>query len=112
MRPLRVRIDVTEGTATPAQPDPQTIHLNAAQTQPLQERLLLRPTQALPPPPEAAVPGASLPAPKVTPDSPSLPQQLGRLLTGRGGLQLTFSRSSAFTNLWISSRPGLITCFT
>ena len=34
MRPLRVRIDVTEGTATPAQPDPQTIHLNAAQTQP------------------------------------------------------------------------------
>ena len=34
MRPLRVRIDVTEGTATPAQPDPQTIHLNAAQTRP------------------------------------------------------------------------------
>ena len=32
MRPLRVRINVTEGTATPAQPDPQTIHLNAAQT--------------------------------------------------------------------------------
>ena len=31
MRPLRVRIDVTEGTATPAQPDPQTVHLNAAQ---------------------------------------------------------------------------------
>ena len=29
MRPLRVRIDVTNGTATPAQPDPQTIHLNA-----------------------------------------------------------------------------------
>ena len=35
MRPLRVRIDVTNGTATPAQPDPQTIHLNAAQTQDL-----------------------------------------------------------------------------
>ena len=33
MRPLRVRIDVTHCTATPAQPDPQTIHLNAAQTQ-------------------------------------------------------------------------------
>ena len=33
MRPLRVRIDVTHGTATSAQPDPQTIHLNAAQTQ-------------------------------------------------------------------------------
>ena len=33
MPPLRVRIDVTNGTATPAQPDPQTIHLNAAQQQ-------------------------------------------------------------------------------
>ena len=33
MRPLRVRIDVTNGTATPAQPDPQTIHLIAAQQQ-------------------------------------------------------------------------------
>ena len=32
MRPLRVHIDVTCGTATPAQPDPQTIHLNASQT--------------------------------------------------------------------------------
>ena len=32
MRPFRVHIDVTRGTATPAQPDPQTIHLNAAQT--------------------------------------------------------------------------------
>ena len=29
MRPLCVRIDVTNGTVTPAQPDPQTIHLNA-----------------------------------------------------------------------------------
>ena len=27
MRQLLVRIDVTNGTATPAQPDPQTIHL-------------------------------------------------------------------------------------
>ena len=35
MRPLRVRIDVTHSTATPAQPDPQTIHLNAAQAQDL-----------------------------------------------------------------------------
>ena len=33
MRPLCVCIDVTNGTATPAQPDPQTIHLNAAQQQ-------------------------------------------------------------------------------
>ena len=35
MHPLRVRIDVTNGTATPAQPDPQTIHLSAAQAQDL-----------------------------------------------------------------------------
>ena len=34
MRPLRVHIDVTSGNATPAQPDPQTIHLNAAQASP------------------------------------------------------------------------------
>ena len=33
MRPLRVRINVTNGTTTPAQPDPQTVHLNAAQSQ-------------------------------------------------------------------------------
>ena len=26
LRPLRVHIDVTNGTATPAQPDPQTVH--------------------------------------------------------------------------------------
>ena len=32
MRPLRVHIDVTHGTVTPAQPDPQTVHLNAAQS--------------------------------------------------------------------------------
>ena len=31
MWPLRVRIDVTNGTATPAQPDTQTVHLNVAQ---------------------------------------------------------------------------------
>ena len=33
MRPLRVHIDVTNGIATAAQPDPQTVHLNAAQSQ-------------------------------------------------------------------------------
>ena len=32
MRPLLVHIDVTHGTATSAQPDPQTVHLNAAQS--------------------------------------------------------------------------------
>ena len=35
MRPLLIWIDVTNGTATPAQPDLQTIHLNAAQAQDL-----------------------------------------------------------------------------
>ena len=35
MRPLCVRIDVTNGTAMPAQPNPQTIHLNATQKQDL-----------------------------------------------------------------------------
>ena len=48
MRPLRVRIDVTNGTATPAQPDPQTIHLNAAQSQQPQKRLPAQAT-SLPP---------------------------------------------------------------
>ena len=43
MRPLRVCIDVTNGTATPAQPDLQTIHLNAAQQQDATP-LLLHPT--------------------------------------------------------------------
>ena len=33
MWPLRVRINVTNGTATPAHPDPQTIHPNATQQQ-------------------------------------------------------------------------------
>ena len=47
MRPLRVHIDVTNGTATPAQPDPQTIHLNAAQSQQPQKRL---PSQTTSPP--------------------------------------------------------------
>ena len=44
MRPLRVHIDVTHGTATPAKPHPQTIHLNAAQTQnpPASRALLLQ----------------------------------------------------------------------
>ena len=61
MRPLRVHIDVTNGTATPAQPDPQTIHLNAAQRQQPQKR---PPAQtASPPPPfrENPASGASLP---------------------------------------------------
>ena len=44
---LRVRNDVTNGTAMPVQPDPQTIHLNAAQKQdppPTSRALLLQTT--------------------------------------------------------------------
>ena len=52
MRPLRVRIDATNGTATPGQPDPQTIHLNAAQQQRKEESPL-----------NAAPPAASQPLP-------------------------------------------------
>ena len=50
MRPLRVRIDVTNGTATPAQLDPQTIHLNAVQQQdlPPTSRALLHLTTDIP----------------------------------------------------------------
>ena len=84
MRPLRVRIDVTEGTATPAQPDPQTIHLNAAQTQQPQKRLLPQPARSLPPPQEAAVSGASLPTHSTVTNPPPLPQHQGRLLAEAG----------------------------
>ena len=51
MRPLRVHIDVTNGTATPAQPDPQTVHLNAVQSQ--QQRK------------EMPLPGAGMSAPPI-----------------------------------------------
>ena len=84
MRPLRVRIDVTEGTATPAQPDPQTIHLNAAQTQQPQKKLLPRPARSPPLPQEAAVPGASLQTPRTVTIPPPLPQHQGRLLAEAG----------------------------
>ena len=84
MRPLRVRIDVTEGTATPAQPDPQTIHLNAAQTQQPQKRLLSQPARSPPLPQEAVVSEASLQTHRtVAPPSP-LPQHQGRLLAEAG----------------------------
>ena len=56
MRPLRVRIDVTNGTATLAQPDPQTVHLNAAQQQ---RKEILQPNaapQPLPAPPQETSP--------------------------------------------------------
>ena len=84
MRPLRVRIDVTEGTATPAQPDPQTIHLNAAQTQQPQKKLLPRPTSSPPLSQEAAVSGASLQTPRAVTTPPPPPQRQGRPLAEAG----------------------------
>ena len=86
MRPLRVRIDVTEGTATPAQPDPQTIHLNAAQALRPQKKLLPQPARSPPLPQEAAVSGASLQTHReVTTPSPP-PQHQGRLLAEAGNV--------------------------
>ena len=75
MRPLRVRIDVTNGTATPVQLDPQTVHLNAIQQQQQQMKKplprvippALPPLETSPPvaPPVAppAAPAAAPPAP-------------------------------------------------
>ena len=75
MRPLRVHIDVTKGTATPAQPDPQTIHLNAAQTRQPQKRLPAPTTSPPPLPKEDPASGASLPTPRTAVPSSPLPQR-------------------------------------
>ena len=75
MRPLRVHIDVTNGTATPAQPDPRTIHLNATQRHRPQKR---PPAQAASPPPllkEEPASGASLPTTGTAVPSSSPPQR-------------------------------------
>ena len=45
MRPLSVHIDVTHVTATPAQPDPQTVHLNSAQSWQQRKKLPLPGTE-------------------------------------------------------------------
>ena len=74
MRPLRVHIDVTNSTATPAQPDSQTIHLNAAQRQRPQKRL---PAQTASPPQqlwENPASGASLPTIGTAEPSSSQPE--------------------------------------
>ena len=75
MRPLRVHIDVTNGTATPAQPDPQTIHLNAAQTQRPQKRPPAQTTSPPPLPKEDPASGASLPTPRTAVPPSPLPQR-------------------------------------
>ena len=58
MRLLRVHIDMTNGTATPAQPDPQTVHLNAAQSHQLRQEKPL--SQATGPPPAPQPQGGTL----------------------------------------------------
>ena len=85
MRPLRVHIDVTNGTATPAQPDPQTIHLNAAQSRQPQKWL---PSQTNSPPlasqplGENPSSGASL-SPEGTADLSSTQPQRREILLAR-----------------------------
>ena len=86
MRPLRVRIDVTEGTATPAQPDPQTIHLNAAQTRQPQKRPLSQP--ASPPPLPQEEKTASLQTPRTAAPPSPLPQHQARPLAEAGSTAL------------------------
>ena len=70
IRPLHVHIDVTNGTATPAQPDPQTLHLNAAQSQ---QRCQ-----------EKRLPGTGLHPPQATGPPPGLPPQGGKPLPEAG----------------------------
>ena len=102
MRPLRVHIDVTNGTATPAQPDPQTIHLNAAQSQQSRKRL---PSQATDPPlasqtlGETPSPRASL-SPEGTADPSSTQPQ-------RREIPLSGARSSALPSPRFLLQPPL-----
>ena len=102
MRPLRVHIDVTNGTATPAQPDPQTVHLNAAQSQQPQKRLPSQTTsKPLAPQPlgETPSPRASL-SPEGTADPSSTQPQ-------RQEIPLSGARSSALPSLEIPPQPPL-----
>ena len=87
MRPLRVHIDVMNGTATPAQPDPQTIHLNAAQRQQPQKRLPA-PTASPSPQPQPPRENPASGAPLLTegtaePSSPQPQRQKNPLAEGR-----------------------------
>ena len=93
MRPLRVRIDETNGTGTPAQPDPQTVHVNESQQQQQLIKILL--PRVAPPAIEAAspaqpqqqrtkmpLPGVGSPAVGVAPPSQPPPQQMEIPLPG------------------------------
>ena len=80
MRPLRVHIDVTNGTATPAQPDPQTVHLNAAQSQ--QQRK------------EMSLPGAGSRSSQTTDPPPTQPQRREKPLPEAGSPTMGAADSS------------------
>ena len=89
MRPLRVHIDVTHGTATPAQPDPQTVHLNAAQSrqQPSPKTGLPAMGAACPPQnpqqrKKMSLPGAEIPATEAARAPQSQPQREKMPLSG------------------------------
>ena len=82
MRPLRVHIDVTHGPATPAQPDPQTIHLNTAQSRQqlsgkngLPTTKAACPPQNLPQQKKMPLQGTEIPATETAPTPQSQPQR-------------------------------------
>ena len=88
MRPLHVHIDETNGTATPAQPDPQTVHLSAVQSQ---QRRQEKPLSQATGPPPAPQPLGGTPSPRAplspggTADSsPIQPQRKEMPLSGAG----------------------------
>ena len=96
MLPLCVHIDMTNGTATPAQPDPQTVHLNAAQSQQQRQEMLLpgaglRSSQATDPPPtqpqcsEKPLPEAGSPT-MGTASPPQIPQPREEISLSRAQL--------------------------
>ena len=115
MRPLRVHIDVTNGTATPAQPDPQTIHLNAAQSRQPQKRL---PSQTTSPPlasqplGETQSPRASL-SPEGTADpSSTQPQRREIPLSGDRSSALPSPEIPPPARRWNPPKCSHITCPT
>ena len=74
IRPLRVRIDVTNGTATLTPPHPQTVHLNAAK----QQRKKISPPNAAPPaaPQPLPAPPQEISPPAARQPLPSPPREI------------------------------------
>ena len=89
MRPLRVHIDMTQGTATPAQPDPQTVHLIAAQSRQQPSKKNGLPTVGAACPPQTPqqrkkmpLQGGEIPATETAHASQSQPQREKMPLSG------------------------------